>query len=257
MKLTLLGTATITVENEKGKILFDPFLRRNPRLKNTTPIVGFIGYDAIFITHGHFDHLYDVPEILRLDKKVPVFCTKTPAQTLMKKGVPAERIHIIEPGDVVEVKGMKVRAYPGRHVDFDFGYIKTVIARCTVKFPLFFKQVYLNFVYPEAEEILIYEIQENGKNILVTGSFGYKEDVEYPKNPDCFVLAHGGCAGIPQLARPLVESLNPKTVFITHHDDAFPPVTKAVKVRKVSEEFRTTHPWINFVIPEEKDSIEI
>ena len=92
MRVTWYGTATIGIDDGKNKILFDPFVRRNKKLKHSTPIEDFAGFDAVFITHGHFDHLYDVPELARVDKSVPFYCTKTPAETLMKKNVPKDRI---------------------------------------------------------------------------------------------------------------------------------------------------------------------
>ncbi|MBQ2758496.1 MAG: MBL fold metallo-hydrolase [Clostridia bacterium] len=63
MEITWYGTATIGIDNGKTRLLFDPFVRMNKRIE-TTPVEGFAGFDAVLITHGHFDHLYSIPNFI-------------------------------------------------------------------------------------------------------------------------------------------------------------------------------------------------
>ena len=56
MKITWYGTATIGIDDGKTRLLFDPFVRMNKRIE-TTPVEGFAGFDAVLVTHGHFDHI--------------------------------------------------------------------------------------------------------------------------------------------------------------------------------------------------------
>ena len=51
MKITWYGTATIGIDDGKTRLLFDPFVRMNKRIE-TTPVEGFVGFDAVFVTHG-------------------------------------------------------------------------------------------------------------------------------------------------------------------------------------------------------------
>ena len=44
------------------------------------------GVDLIFISHGHFDLIYDVPEIA-LNTKVMVYCGRGIDGTLIQKGL--------------------------------------------------------------------------------------------------------------------------------------------------------------------------
>lgn len=248
MNVTWYGTASIGIDDGKTKILFDPFVRMNKKLKSFT-IDDFTGSDGVFITHGHFDHIYNIPELAQKDKNVKFYCTKTPCETLKKKGISADRFNVIAPGDVVEIGDFKITAYQGRHVVFDLGYMKTVFARCVVKCPLFFKYLFLNQTMPEAGEILIYKIENGGKTVLLMGSYGTDEFTEYPKNPDLFVLANGGSVSIPKLAKPFLETITPKKVFFDHFDDAFPPLTRDFDIMEIYKDYHLAHPETELIVP--------
>ena len=61
MKLTCFGHACFLVESDGHKLLFDPFITPNP-LAGAVEI-SKIPADAIFLSHGHVDHVADVVEI--------------------------------------------------------------------------------------------------------------------------------------------------------------------------------------------------
>jgi L-ascorbate metabolism protein UlaG (beta-lactamase superfamily) len=63
MKITFLGHATILLEMNGKKILFDPFISGNP-LASEVDIQG-LKVDYIFVTHGHEDHVLDVETIAK------------------------------------------------------------------------------------------------------------------------------------------------------------------------------------------------
>lgn len=256
MKVMWHGTATIEITDGDKRILFDPFVRQNRHLKST-PLEGFCGADAVFITHGHFDHLFDTPALTRADKNVTVYCTKTPAGTLGKKGVPTDRVSVIRPGDKISIGDFNITVYQGKHVVFDFGYIMSVFAKCTVFFPILFKQVYYHSQFSENNEIVIYEIENNGKRVLLMGSYGTADSAKYPDSPDMFVLANGGCVKLPKLAEPFIDEIKPKKVFIDHFDNAFPPLTRLINVKKGFRHIIERHPDIEFIVPTECEPVEV
>ncbi len=63
MKITYLGHATLLVEINNKKILFDPFITDNELASDID--VETLKVDYVFVTHGHQDHVLDVEPILK------------------------------------------------------------------------------------------------------------------------------------------------------------------------------------------------
>lgn len=63
MKITFLGHATLLVEMNDKKILFDPFISGNPLSANIN--IQNLIVDYIFVSHGHEDHVLDVEAIAK------------------------------------------------------------------------------------------------------------------------------------------------------------------------------------------------
>lgn len=256
MKITWYGTATMGIDDGKTKLLFDPFVRMNKKLK-TTPIEGFTGFDAVLVTHGHFDHIYSLPDLAKADKKVPFYCTEAPKKTLMKMGVAEDRIRVIKPGDELHFGDFTVRVHKFRHIIFDPVYILTVVPKCVVMCPRLFWQAYMNKKMPVGGEFVAFEIEAEGKRIFLTGSFREHPEGRYPENVDLFVLANGGSVFIPEKTKKFIAKYHPKRILVNHFDDAFPPLTRPVSVKRLKNTVKKNHPDIEFIIPDICKEIEL
>ncbi len=256
MKITWYGTATVSIDDGETRLLFDPFVRMNKRIE-TTPIEGFTGFDAVLVTHGHLDHIYSIPELVKADSNVPVYCTETPKKTLTGRGVPEERIRLIKPGDELQIGGFRIKVWQFRHIVFDPIYILTVVPKCVVMFPRLFWQAYMNKKMPENKEIVAYEIERNGKRIFLTGSFRDTPSVDYPHDVDLLVLANGGSIFVPEKTKGFIDKYTPRAILVDHFDNAFPPVTRTVSVKRLQNRIAKNHPEIRFIIPEECKEIEV
>ena len=250
MHITWYGTAAIKLDDGKTSLLFDPYIRPNKKLTPIT-IDSYTGADAILVTHGHVDHIADIPKIAKADRSVPIYCTKTPAATLRKFGVNKNRLHVIAPGRHFSVGDFHITVYQGRHVKFDPAYIAQVFPRCFVQFPIVFKMEYYNLRMPENGEIVVYEVENKGKRIVLMGSYGTAEGVTYPREPDAFVLPYGGNSNIAALSAPFISAMNPKKIIVDHYDASFPPLTKRMDVEGFGRTLAKNHPEIQYVIPRE------
>ena len=256
MKITWYGTATIGIDDGKTKLLFDPFVRMNKRVE-TTPVEGFVGFDAVFVTHGHFDHIYSIPALAEKDKTVPIYCTETPKKTLMGKGVPEDRFKTIRPDEEIKLGDYTIRPRRFRHIVFDPIYILTVVPKCVAMFPRLFWQAYMNHKMPEGGEIVAYEIEAEGKKIFLTGSFREHPSEVYPQDIDLLILANGGSIFVPEKTKGFIDRYHPKKIFVDHFDNAFPPVTRDVSVERLRRTVKKNHPDIEFIIPEICEAVEL
>ena len=256
MKITWYGTATIALESEGTRILFDPFNRKNRKLRKLDPSA-FADFDALLLTHGHFDHLTGVRSVLEAAPSMPVYCTETPKRTLVKKGVAAEKIRLIAPGDRFTVGSVQIRILPGRHIRFDRGYVLSILPREILRFPRTFYLLWLIRALPENGETVAFEITAEGKTVLLMGSFGVHPDAEYPVLPDLFIFPFSGNSGIRDLAADFLQALQPKQILFDHFDNAFPPLTNRMDVEGYCEYLAAQYPATGLHVPVEGEPFHI
>lgn len=252
MKITWFGTASLALESNSGtRLLLDPFLRMNKRLKKI-PLEDYTGFDAILLTHGHVDHIYHVPKVAAADKKVPIYCTAAPKRSLVKMGVESRRIHCIQPEDSFTVGDIEITARHGQHVRFNLPYIAASTPQCILQPVKAARLIASGVTLPERGEIVIFEIRCDGKTVTVMGSFGVDAKAKYHKKPDILVLPYNGSTNIPALAEAPLRSLQPKMVFFDHYDNAFPPLTRRMDVENYEKRLKREFPGLQTLIPEEQ-----
>jgi L-ascorbate metabolism protein UlaG (beta-lactamase superfamily) len=83
-----LGQAAVRITTPGGKVIVvDPWLRTNPKTPASFKNLEALGkVDLVLVTHGHFDHVADAPDLARMHK-IPLYGPAGLNQTLSTLGV--------------------------------------------------------------------------------------------------------------------------------------------------------------------------
>ncbi len=83
-----LGQASVRITTPGGKVIvIDPWLRTNPKTPVSFKNLEALGkVDLVLVTHGHFDHIADAPDLARMHK-APLYGPAGLNQTLSTLGV--------------------------------------------------------------------------------------------------------------------------------------------------------------------------
>ncbi|MHB8156303.1 MAG: MBL fold metallo-hydrolase [Desulfocucumaceae bacterium] len=248
MQIKWFGTASILFKEDAHTVLFDPYLPLNKRLYQPS-LEEFATPDNIVITHGHFDHLIDVPLVLSRGKAT-VYCSDTAAQTLMREGVESQRIIVIAPGDDIEMGPFNIHVLRGKHIVFDrFMVAKTLLnPRVLVHFSKLRKTLKDSSMYPEGQT-LAFHIQIGDYGVLHLGSLNMDETEVYPTNTDLLTIPFQGRSDLNSYGLQFVQRIRPRSIYLHHFDDSFPPISSSVDVREFTRKVKELFPETKVIVP--------
>lgn len=238
MRLVWHGTASIEIVSEGGRLLFDPFV---PLKGSPVPVklADFDGFTDIFVTHGHLDHILTIPDVVRRNPEARIFCTQTPYDTLLKKGVAAEALRIVRFGDVLKVGDFTIRALHGKHAVLPKATparsARILASPARGNLP---RILLAHLTSPENDECVFYVVEAGEKTVCLMGSMNLRGGVEYPTGADLLVLPYNGWEDCFPPAVGIIERLRPKRVALDHYDDTFPPLTAPVDLAPILEKYK-------------------
>ena len=128
VRVTFLGTGGYQLEAGGHALLIDPYFSRIGLSAMILPIsirpnIGRIQGamkhlvprpDAIIITHGHVDHLFDAPEIMRITG-ARLFAMSTAIELAQAAGAPSSRCKVVAVGDVRRIGPWKIHVFAAQH----------------------------------------------------------------------------------------------------------------------------------------------
>jgi L-ascorbate metabolism protein UlaG (beta-lactamase superfamily) len=243
MELTWFGTAGFRIKSCRHTILIDPYFTRNEKAlpaQSLKPADIHDG-DLIFISHGHFDHILDVPQIAS-KTGATIYCGKGIEDTLIQRGVKREQVQCINSdGEKFEFNGLKARAIFSHHVKFDRWLLIKTLARVHVRLPRYLP---LLREYPEGQ-VLSWRFKIENKALHHFGSAGStsQELNRLGSQPtDILLVPLQGHTHIIQIALKYVSALQPDVVIPHHQDNFFPPISTMVNLEPFIEGVKQESP---------------
>jgi L-ascorbate metabolism protein UlaG (beta-lactamase superfamily) len=224
-------------------VLIDPWLTRfrtgtysdagaNPRTKlavNTTLIDSYVDSgelraDHILVTHGHYDHLTDVPYLAK-KTGATVLGTETHLNLMAALGAPTGQLSLVTGGEQLNFGDYTIRVLRSLH--------SASGARATVPFPGT-RPGYGAARLPKPCTIqdlveggtLAYLVSGGGRSVLDFGGSNYVESELAGLRPDVVLVPAGGGKIVDYVGRLLRATGNPRYVLPTHWDDFDYPLTE-------------------------------
>jgi L-ascorbate metabolism protein UlaG (beta-lactamase superfamily) len=222
IELLWLGHATFRITSVAGKVIvIDPFLKNNPKTPAKYKDLSALGkVDLILITHGHQDHIGDLPELARLTG-APVLGVHELILNLVSLG-------LIDGGKAIPMNkggtasplgpGIKIHVVPAEHSSgLDLNALKPEMSK-PVR-------------WLEGGEAVGFVIEfENGFRLYDTGDtdvFGDMKLIHDFYKPDLAIAEIGGWFGMdPEHAAYAMRELVKPKMVIPQHYGTFPSINR-------------------------------
>jgi L-ascorbate metabolism protein UlaG (beta-lactamase superfamily) len=235
MRLQWLGTSGFKIETDDLSFLIDPYLSRNALARPVQTLKPQDIADAgqVFISHGHFDHLCDVPAVMAVGKS-QAYCSETAASTLVRNGADSNRVHTVKAdGFSIDLGTYRAEAFFSRHVKFDIPLVVNTLCRVGPAGYRRASRAGLLDRYPLGQ-VLSWRFTVGGYSIHHFGSAGSTPDElkRLSARPlDLLLIPLQGNTQICDIALEYVRVLKPRMVIPHHQDDFYPPVSSSVDIR--------------------------
>lgn len=240
-----LGTAGFEFSVKGRALLIDPYIRRNPRAvpRHTLKPHDLAHADVILLTHGHFDHAQDVPEIAALSGAV-VLASESTCKTMARKGVPRDQLHPLREGEAYRWGPFLAIPHRSRHVSYDPKLVAKTFLRCLPEIPSMIRAGILG--YP-AGDVFGWMLEVGGLRVFHLGSAALMSPPG--DQVDLFLVPIQGRSDICDVALQLLERVKPRLAIPHHHDDFFPPLSQTVELREFVDGARRALPEIRVHLP--------
>ncbi len=256
MDLKWLGTAGFEIKINDQVFLIDPYLSRN---QNAIPKQNITLYDIkkasqIFISHGHFDHILDVPQISR-QTHANIYCSDIAADFFKNHQVDAKQIKtVLTDKKLFKFNEYSAKAFFSEHIKFDIKLVFSTLLKINIQF---FKYFPLLSKFP-CGPVLSWRFYIEDKIIQFFGSAGSSSnELEKMRDEpiDILLLPLQGHSDICQIGLNYVKHLKPKIVIPHHQDNFFPPISKSVDIKPFVEKIDNEHIETNVIIPKMNETL--
>jgi len=232
LRVTFLGVSTLLFDDGETAILTDGFFTRpdwktvltrkvrpdSERIAKSLQRAGITRLDAVIVTHSHYDHAMDSPEVARRTGAI-VLGSESTANVARGWKLAENQIRIVGNGDQIEFGRFQVTFIQTRHAPTDFtgGEIREPLMP-----PVRANQ------YREGSSFSVL-IKHNGKTLLVQSTAGFVEGALRGQQADVVFLGIGALGNQGEAYRQAywhetVQAVGASRVIPIHWDDFTRPL---------------------------------
>jgi L-ascorbate metabolism protein UlaG (beta-lactamase superfamily) len=218
IKFRWLGNAGFEFDLGNSILLVDPYLTRPGQSRvcsgrtapDSTAIKAHIyRCDNILVTHTHFDHFMDVPDIA-LQTGAAMHGSYNTCELAKKLGVSEKQTHLIKAGDEFTVGNMQVKVIPAAHPWIP-GYTNGQLNK-NLKPPLRLRDYRM-------DTCLSFLVIYQGRRLLIWSS----THTAYSQQADMLICR---AVSSQKWYTQMIEKVQPRLIIPCHWDDMFQPLSK-------------------------------
>jgi len=214
--------------------------------------------DYVLVTHTHYDHVLDVPQIA-LKTGATVIGTESTSNVMRAYRVPEDHLITVRGGEDFEFGKFSLKVIPSLHSPLDHKhYFSSATAPAGMKAPLTLEQI-----HPEGGT-LIYLVRFHRHQILVFGGNNYIERELQGLEPDVAIIGAGASRKeIYDYSGRLMRALHdPAVVLPTHWDNFLVPYEASQQpaldaLQPFVREIQTASPKTKVIIPKYFEPIRL
>jgi L-ascorbate metabolism protein UlaG (beta-lactamase superfamily) len=264
LNITWYGTAGFRIATGGRVLLIDPYLSRGEGAQPELPFgpEGVTEASEIFLSHGHFDHAADVPQIA-WQTGATVHCSEEVAAALRQQSVADAQIVAVRGGETLDFGVYRARCFCSTHVRFDLGLVARTLLRAIPSMPSLMRRLSRLRQWPLGQ-VLVWRFTlagEADRVLLHFGSAGWTEEelarLARLGPPDVLLVPLQGHSRVCGMAARAAARLRPRVVIPHHHDDFFPPISQAVDIAPFVEAVGQLSPPVEVVTLPVCEAVEL
>ncbi len=220
-----LGVAGLEFTDQNFTLLIDPFLTRpgkaavlaGRRVRTNEGLIArnISRADAVLVTHPHYDHLLDVPEVMR-KTGARAFGSPNTCALLALNGISPGQVNTIWVGDQLQLGPFTVEVFPSYHTRIPFqrlfnGALPYRLRNGSTRLPLRLSDYRMDACYS-------FNIRVDGLVIQIG---------RHPIQADALFISPYGGEGA--LETTLLHTVRPKWIIPIHWDDFTRPLHRPLR----------------------------